>query len=92
MYNLICLKAMIRIGIDIDGVMRDLYNPLIKKYKEIFPNKKVRPIEQWDYKIENNFEIGEKIRVYWFNFWANEIYFEKAKLKESKYKCKDENG
>lgn len=50
-----------RIGFDVDGVIRDIYTPLIQEHKRIYPLKYIAPFNQWDYELEKNFQIGNEI-------------------------------
>jgi len=50
-----------RIGVDIDGVVRNLYIPLIKCFKDNHRKIKVDPISKWtDYHIWNHFKLNGK--------------------------------
>lgn len=67
------------IGLDIDGVLRNLYEPLIEKYRASEIGRKrgswIRSIGAWtSYKVHEQTSIGNKIYRYWFHEWAPEIY------------------
>lgn len=76
-----------RIGIDIDGTIRDIYSPLKKIMKETFHLDSL-PISEWtDYEIWNHFwhntyEITEsKFKELWFNSCKTEsIYCDEANI------------
>jgi uncharacterized HAD superfamily protein len=70
-----------RIGVDIDGVVRNLYHPLVKVFKEQHKRFKIDPIEEWtDYKIWNHFTFNGKpadehwFKKLWFDDHAEYIY------------------
>jgi uncharacterized HAD superfamily protein len=76
-----------RLGIDIDGVIRDLYIPLKKMFQKEFEGFiRVKDISDWnDYRIHKFFYLhGEPIKeqqfkYYWFVKFAKEIYLDKSK-------------
>lgn len=49
----------IRIGIDLDGVLRDFIPELSNFYKRYFPGKQI--FDSNSYKLENRYEIGKDI-------------------------------
>ena len=61
-----------RIGVDIDGVLRDFIGALTAQYKKDFPDHKVNPITRWD--LHPFFPIGEGIYDYVFNTRPKEIF------------------
>ncbi len=74
-----------RIGIDIDGVVRNLYDPLISCFKQEHPKIKIDPIKEWiNYKIWNHFILrGQPVdknwfKSQWFERYAEECYLENA--------------
>jgi len=67
------------IGIDVDGVLRKLFERLREVYLEYYPTHKVAHIEEWgDYNIAKYFPIGKKIYPFWFKWHADEIYLKAA--------------
>jgi uncharacterized HAD superfamily protein len=73
-----------RIGVDIDGVVRNLYHPLCDVFKQYFKSVEFDPIEKWtNYKIWNHFRnkktgkvVDEKwFKDIWFRRHADYIYF-----------------
>lgn len=63
------------VGIDIDGVLRDLHTTLVQQYKVDYPEHWVRPISEWkNYNISEYFEMGDKLFHYWFTERAYLIY------------------
>jgi len=61
-----------RIGIDIDGVVRNLYYPLIQAFRQNHKTYKIDPIEEWtNYEIWNHFKLnGKPCNEAWFkNLW-----------------------
>lgn len=67
-----------RIGIDVDGVLRNLYIKLVEVYLREFPDGWCRPVSEWhQYNIDNDFSIGKDIYDFWFNSkHTKEIYME----------------
>jgi len=68
-----------RIGIDIDGCVRDNYEKLIQVYKREIDCSTdehwADPVEKWNsYNISNRFSIGDGIYDFWFRAHAEEIY------------------
>jgi len=65
-----------RIGIDIDGVLRNTYNKLVEVYLKTFPNEWCRPVQEWNsYLLSDNFSIGDDIYDFFFNsLHTKEIY------------------
>ena len=64
-----------RIGVDVDGVKRDLFSRLVEVYLIYYPNHIVTPIERWtNYKVSKYFPIGEEIYEFWFKEHPSEIY------------------
>ena len=82
---------MSRIGIDIDGTIRDIYTPLIECFKKKYPNGEVKSIKKWnDYKIWKHFKNDDKIidedvfKKFWFDgSYTNEIYRDYSLLYEN---------
>jgi len=76
---LTCLKR--RIGVDLDGVVRNLYHPLVNAIKRDHPKIKIDPIEKWtDYHIWNHFKLKGKpvdewwFKQLWFDRYVEEVY------------------
>ena len=74
-----------RIGVDMDGVVRNMYHPLIHIFQTYYKNVDIDPIEKWtNYKIWNHFydENGPVDEAWfkniWFNGWAEVIYWKQA--------------
>lgn len=66
-----------RIGIDIDGCVRDIHTKLIQVYKREMDMKVewCDPPEKWfEYEISKHFSIGKEIYNFWFKSHAEEIY------------------
>jgi 5'(3')-deoxyribonucleotidase len=78
-------KRMIKIGVDIDGVLRDFAGELIKLYKRDFPKHKIYKRNFKNYDIGTWFEIGDKIYEYAFQgLWSSKIFIN-AKLLDNNY-------
>lgn len=60
-----------RLGIDIDGVLRDFMGQLTKIYKEKYPTHQIKP--QTQYELAPSFLIGDEIYKFSFETYANEI-------------------
>lgn len=68
-----------RIGIDVDGVIRDIYTPLIQCAKNSFPSQTIMEYSKWNYKLSDNFEIKDKIYSFLSNpETAEKIFFTNA--------------
>ena len=66
-----------KLGIDIDMVLRDLTNQLVKVYKKYYPTHEVVPLEKWDkYELGGYFPIGYKIKCFFFHEHPEEIYLQ----------------
>jgi uncharacterized HAD superfamily protein len=65
-----------RLGIDIDGVIRDIYTPLLSQLSYYFPKKRWPPIEEWtNYEIWKTLKVSKEwLLTRWFDDWANTIY------------------
>jgi 5'(3')-deoxyribonucleotidase len=65
-----------RIGIDIDGCVRDIHSKLIQVYKrEMGKDHWCDEQEKWKkYEISPHFSIGDGIYDFWFYTHAEEIY------------------
>lgn len=65
-----------RIGLDIDGCVRDIHSKLIQVYKrEMGKDHWCDEQEKWhEYDISKNFSIGDGIWDFWFKTHAEEIY------------------
>jgi hypothetical protein len=71
-----------RIGIDIDGCVRDIHDKLIKVYKREMGVGRGNngghwcdPPEKWyEYEISKHFSIGKGIYDFWFKTHVEEIY------------------
>jgi hypothetical protein len=68
-----------------DGVVRDLYHPLVQVVKREHPRIKIDPIEEWtDYHIWNHFKLkGQPVNEAWFKqLWfdrhVEEIYYKQS--------------
>ena len=63
------------IGMDLDGVVRNLFKRLAEVYKKYYPDHEVNPIEKWSsYHVAEYFPIGEQIYKFWFKDHVEEIY------------------
>jgi len=83
----------LRIGLDIDGTIRDIVTPLYRLVGQLYPNMKIDPIEEWkDYQIWKYFHgLDEKqLKEIWFNKYAEGIYFYTARPYKDFWKIKDE--
>lgn len=56
------------VGVDVDGVLRDLVGGLTKTYVEYYPDHEVKPVTEWG--LEKFFPIGEVIYDF---LWGNEM-------------------
>lgn len=62
-----------RIGIDLDGTIRNIYDPLISEVQRVYPTVVIRPVIEWnDYNIWQFFNFPIKTREqilkhFWFN-------------------------
>lgn len=66
-----------KIGVDVDGVLRDIHRRLIEVYLKYYPKHKVGPIEQWHtYDISPYFPIGRGLYKFWFEDHPDEIYLQ----------------
>lgn len=68
-----------RVGVDIDGCKRNIYEKLIQVYKREFDcsgyEHWVHPVEKWSsYNVSDRFSIGGEIYNFWFHAHAEEIY------------------
>jgi 5'(3')-deoxyribonucleotidase len=65
-----------RIGIDIDGCVRDIHAKLVQVYKrEMGKDHWCDPPEKWyEYEISKHFSIGDGIWDFWFHAHVEEIY------------------
>lgn len=61
-----------RIGVDIDGVLRDLCDSLLVQYHKDFPNHEVEAITRWD--LHHFFPVGKMIYPYAFDVKAKEVF------------------
>lgn len=77
-------KNNIRVGLDIDGTIRDIYTPLVKILEEENPNMDFPPLSQWEhYEIWRNLNLKEEyVKDIWFNRMAVEIYYSNSLLYE----------
>ncbi len=62
----------LKIGIDIDEVIRDFVGKLIEVYKREHPNHWIKPIKTWD--LKPYFELGKDVSDFYLNKHAKEIY------------------
>ena len=67
-----------RIGVDVDGVLRNLYTKMVEVYKVVYPNEFYRPVEEWkSYILSDNFSIEDEIYDFLFDSeYTEEIYTE----------------
>jgi hypothetical protein len=72
------MDKKIRVGLDIDGCVRDPYTKLIEVYRREFNGAHwCNPVEEWDeYNIKKQFSIGDDIYKFWFHDHVEEIYTE----------------
>lgn len=66
-----------RIGIDIDGCIRDVHDKLIQVYKRELDQDFhwIDPVEKWRvYNLDNNSSLGVDLYPFWFQTHAEEIY------------------
>ena len=65
-----------RIGIDVDGVLRNLYDKLIEIYLRENPSEWCKPLQEWkSYYLKDNFSNGEDIYSFlWDSGHSQEIY------------------
>lgn len=77
-------KNKIRIGIDIDGTIRDIYTPLLKKLRERNPDMVFPPVSQWEhYEVWKNLSMSEEVlKKIWFEECAEYIYLTGARSYE----------
>ena len=69
-----------RIGIDIDGVLRDLYTQLVDVYLREYPDEWCRPVSEWgNYDISDVFSIGDEIYNFWFRSSCTKEIYQSAK-------------
>ncbi|MFQ5772697.1 MAG: hypothetical protein ACE5HX_19335, partial [bacterium] len=61
-----------RLGIDVDGVLRNFVTSLINNYKADFPGHVIRPITDWG--LEKFFPLGEAIYDYMYRIRPEEIF------------------
>ena len=61
-----------RIGVDVDGVLRDFVGKLILQYHEDYPGHEVLPVTDWGLNLF--FPIGNAIFPYAFDHRAREIF------------------
>ena len=61
-----------RIGVDVDGVLRDFVGELLIQYSRDFPDHEVQAITEWD--LHNFFPIGKAVYTYAFDTRAKEIF------------------
>jgi 5'(3')-deoxyribonucleotidase len=63
------------IGVDVDGVLRNFADSLIKEYKKAYPRDKVVQPPFWDvYPLHGYFPIGKGIYKFVFDEHAKEVY------------------
>jgi len=63
------------LGIDIDGVLRNMYDPLVARQRKEFPSAWFRDVDEWfDYKVHNQTSLSSMIYKYWFKDWAYDLY------------------
>ena len=63
------------IGIDVDGVLRDIHTTLVEVYLKYNPGHEVAPIKEWHtYDISPYFPIGKLLYKFWFEEHPDEIY------------------
>lgn len=64
------------IGIDVDGVLRDIHSKLVQVYdREMGKKDWSTPVDKWyQYDVAPFFSIGDQIYDFWFNSHAEEIY------------------
>ncbi len=63
------------IGVDIDGVVRDLYHPLVSRFRKEIPKGWINDPEVWEqYDISHENSLGSYILKYWFEEWAYDLY------------------
>lgn len=63
------------IGVDLDGVVRNLYHPLVELFREEMPNETIKDVQFWDdYRVSKHTSIGDRIYRYWFVDWAAKLY------------------
>lgn len=76
-----------RIGIDIDGVIRDIHSQLLYIYKMEYPDKIVKPIEEWTtWNICKYFPTSEKdFKEFWFKTSAYDIYLSAKQINHSSF-------
>lgn len=62
------------VGVDVDGVLRDLIGGLTRTYSEHYPDHEIKPVTAWG--LEQFFPIGEKIYDFLWRDWdsAYECY------------------
>lgn len=53
---------MVRVGLDVDGVIRNFAESLIEVYQQTYPMHEVTPVEEWnEYPLHNYFPVGKGI-------------------------------
>lgn len=68
-------KRILNIGVDIDGVVRDLYHPLVSIFREKLPNEQIKDVKEWDdYRVAAHTSVGARIYKLWFVDWAVKLY------------------
>lgn len=80
-------KKSIRIGLDIDGTIRDIYTPLLKKLRERNPDMDFPPVSHWEcYEIWKSLGLSEEaLKRIWFHEEVEYIYLRGAKMYENVY-------
>lgn len=63
-----------RIGIDIDGTIRDWFGKLTELYQRCCPDDRINPDDIKHYDVAEFFPIGKRIYELAFGVWAEELY------------------
>ena len=81
------MDRKIRIGLDIDGTIRDIYTPLLEILQEENPNADFPPVPLWEhYEVWKNLKLKEGyVKSIWFGSHAFEIY-QNSKMYEKSLK------
>lgn len=66
------MSHKLRIGLDVDGVLRNFVGALRREYAKDYPKHRVKKIDKWDF--SDSFPIGKDIWTYAFETRIREIF------------------
>jgi hypothetical protein len=74
-----------KVGVDIDGVLRNFAESLVRQYKIYNPKSRVTPVNQWTkYELEDYFSGGNPVKDFFIRTHPEKVYLEANPYKGAK--------